>query len=141
MAKAIVRGPEGGPYGFNREEEDVKLVCVKCGYNKHLAKKPTTIISGVQQRHDEGQYFIIGDSIDPYFHQPLWLSMKCCGETLWAYNYEHLNFLKHHVEAKLRERTLDEIKNKSLGSRLPKWMTSKRNRSVVVNAIEQLSKK
>ena len=33
------------------------------------------------------------------------------------------------------------MKNKSLGSRLPKWMTSKKNRETILKAITQLKNK
>ena len=78
---------------------------------------------------------------DPYFHQPLWLKSDCGENTLWAYNYEHLDFLERHVEAKLRERNIESIENKSLGSRLPKWITSKKNRELVLKTIKQLKEK
>jgi hypothetical protein len=59
---------------------------------------------------------------------------------LWAYNYEHLIFLQQHVAATLRERKGEEKMNQSLGSRLPRWMTSAKNREKVVHYIEELKK-
>jgi hypothetical protein len=41
----------------------------------------------------------------------------------------------------LRERNDVEYSNKSLGSRLPKWMTSKKNREEVLKAIDKLKNK
>ena len=81
----------------------------------------------------------MGTSVNSYFHLPLWQTINCCNNIFWAYNYEHLEFLKNHIESKLRERNLDEISNKSIGSRLPKWMTSKKNRETVLKIIQQLS--
>lgn len=57
---------------------------------------------------------------------PLWLRTDFEGHVLWAYNIKHLDFLRDHIDAKLRERNGQELFNKSLGSRLPKWMTAKK---------------
>lgn len=94
-----------------------KIVCEKCGYNK-----------------------VIDENYKNSIALKLWFSLECCNEELWAYNLKHLNFLKEHVEATLRERNDVEYSNKSLGSRLPKWMTSKKNREEVLKAIDKLKK-
>ncbi|MEO6133505.1 MAG: hypothetical protein ABIP35_00035, partial [Ginsengibacter sp.] len=60
---------------------------------------------------------------------------------LWAYNLEHLDFLRGHIEATLRERNGQELLNKSLGSRLPKWMTAKKNREPLLKKISELQNK
>ncbi len=93
-----------------------RIICEKCGFNKILTENST-------------------------YSYNLWFSMDCCGEELWAYNRKHLNFLKEHVEATLRERNDLPFSNKSLGSRLPKWMTSSKNRENVLKAIEKLNNK
>ena len=36
------------------------------------------------------------------FGLDLWLATSCCGETLWAYNREHLQFLQSYVSARIR---------------------------------------
>ncbi len=81
---------------------------------------------------------IIGGNVDPFFKFALWLQKDLSSGLLWAYNYEHLAFLENHVSAKLRERNINEMQNKSLGSRLPKWITSKKNRAEVLNGIKKL---
>lgn len=124
-----------------KNEHDTKLICTKCGYNKHLAEKPDSVLHSSPYKIITGKYVIIGGAIDPFFHLPLWLTINCCDNLLWAYNYEHLNFLKTHVEAKLRERNTQEMSNKSLGSRLPKWMISKKNRETILKALTQLQNK
>jgi hypothetical protein len=60
---------------------------------------------------------------------------------MWAYNREHIAFLKLHIEAKLRERNGQELANKSLGSRLPKWMNSKKNREPLLKSLTELQNK
>ena len=125
----------------NLNEHDIKVTCTGCGYNKRLEEKPSSILYSSSSNTILGRYLIIGGAIDPYFHLPLWLTINCCDNTLWAYNHEHLDFLKEHVEAKLRERNTHEMANKSMGSRLPKWMTSTKNREAVLKAIALLKTK
>jgi len=134
--QAIIKTPE---FLFGKKDEhNIKLICTKCGRNKRLEEKPDLILHSSPNKIIKGKYLIIGSAIDPYFHLPLWLTFNCCDNTLWAYNYEHLDFLRSHVEAKLRERNTQEMSNKSLGSRLPKWMTSKKNRETILKAIDHL---
>jgi len=93
----------------------IKVTCKNCGYNKtHNNAMPS---------------------------EDYWLSTQLSHGTFWAYNYEHLDFLKKHISAELRERNLDEIKNNSVGSRLPKWISSKKNRSELLKIIEKLKSK
>lgn len=125
----------------NKDEHQIKLVCSKCGHNKRLEEKSKAIFSASANNVISGRYLVVGGAIDPYFHLPLWLTIHCCNNILWAYNYEHLDFLLKHVSAKLRERNTQVTANKSLGSRLPGWMTSKKNRDAVVNCINELKEK
>ena len=78
---------------------------------------------------------------DNYFHYPLWLQTSCCGETLWAYNLRHLEFIEAFVRARLRERKPHELygwSNQSLFSRLPKWIPSGKNREEIIKAIAKI---
>lgn len=76
---------------------------------------------------------------DPHFGLPLWLVAPVRGRTLWAFNYEHLAFLKDFVAATLRER--DANVNRSQASRLPNWLTARANREIVLTAIQRLETK
>jgi hypothetical protein len=125
----------------NINEHEIKATCTNCGYNKRLDEKPSSILFSSSSKTIPGRYLIIGGAIDPYFHLPLWLTANCGDNILWAYNHEHLDFLEEHIEAKLRERNTQGIANKSLGSRLPKWMTSAKNRHTVLKTIAQLKTK
>ncbi|MBS4042644.1 MAG: hypothetical protein KGZ59_02385 [Chitinophagaceae bacterium] len=140
MNEVLVVCPSCSKMAIVKKTEAItKLICTNCGYNKLLSEKPNVILHQSSSKIIIGKYTIIAGAIDPYFHLPLWLQQSCCENIFWAYNYEHLDFLKNHIEAKLRKRNLDEISNKSIGSRLPKWMTSKKNREVVLKTIHQLS--
>ena len=82
-----------------------------------------------------------GGPFDAYFHYPLFLSTSSCGNTLWAFNKEHLEFLVSYVEAKHRKSNPDFGGNKTLASRLPQWMISKKNRESVSKSLTKLTNK
>lgn len=126
------------------EERPPRFSCLHCG----LVRQWTSDKKGVlfsQQSGDwpEGQY-ALGDAADPYFHLPLWLQTPCCGHTLWAFNTQHLQYLRDFVAAKDRHTPPREAKdplNSLLTSRLPKWMQLARNRQAVLRAIKMLELK
>jgi len=71
--------------------------------------------------------------------RPLWLQTRCCGQTLWAYNAPHLDFLESYVRADFREgMPLGQIMNLSLASRLPQWMILGRHREEVLRGVMRL---
>jgi hypothetical protein len=100
-----------------------KLVCFAC----------------LQRDEWKGRQIGLGASIDWYFRLPLWLEISCCGETLWAYNQKHLEFIENYVAAKIRVRT--PKKNKSLASRLPSWIKQAKNRAEILKGIAKLKEK
>ena len=104
-----------------------RFSCTACGSSKKWSEKKI-----------ERWY-----TVDDYFHYPLWLETSCCGETLWAYNLRHLQFIEAFVRAKLRERKPHELygrSNQSLFSRLPKWIPSGKNREEILKAIAKIRK-
>ncbi len=119
-----------------------KLICSNCGYNKptNVNKSPRRM-PGMEfsNKRNTNDYIVIGGAFDWYFREPIWLQIECCGETLWAYNKEHLEFIENYVAAKLRERIPNV--NKSLASRLPQWMKSAKNRAEILKAIAKLKEK
>ncbi len=126
--KALVR--TGNFQDMKFEVKDVKITCSGCGYNKALGTVPM-----------RGKHLIFGAPLDPFFHLPVWLQADFFGQLLWAYNLAHLDFLAEHVGAKLRERNGFQFNVKSVGARLPRWMTSKNNREAVLKAMEKLREK
>jgi hypothetical protein len=79
-----------------------------------------------------------GAPSDPAFGLPLWLQSPCCGEIFWAYNGSHLRALRDYIAADLRERT--GVRQWSIFSRMPKWMSSHKNRKAVLACIDRLEK-
>ena len=88
-----------------------KLACIHCG-----------VIQGFDDKS-----FITTVAVNDF------LQINCCGENLWAYNLEHLDFIEKYVQAKIRER--EPNVNKSLASRLPNWIKSKKNRNEILKCI------
>lgn len=78
----------------------------------------------------------VGSPLDSSTGLPLWLQTPCAGQVLWAWNAWHLDFLERYVSADLRERTPNV--NKSLASRLPRWIKSAKNRDDVLKGIGRL---
>ncbi len=120
----------------DEEASRVVLTCGGCGRSKvHTHKGPPP---------HEGTWFHSMQApqpVDWYLKLPLWLQAPCCGETLWAWNAEHLEWLHRFVSATLRERTgrdEEQWSNKALASRLPPWMIKAKNRDKVLAAIASL---
>jgi hypothetical protein len=86
---------------------------------------------------------VLGQPFDCFFKYPLWYKTEIKGNTLFAYNLEHLRFLKEFIQSPLRERAQNEHgwSNQSIQSRLPKWLLSYGNREEIVKKIGQLEKK
>lgn len=101
---------------------EVIATCSNCGFNKRFNTEQCAL----------------GHQYDPYFGYELWLQSNFKGNVFWAYNKQHLSFLKEHIGSTDRKRDISDMRNKSLGSRLPKWMTKKNHRSQLLKLIEKL---
>ena len=130
--QAIVR--TGDFETLKKTHYDIKVVCSACGYNKTLEK----VSPRQEPKQKQGNLLIFGAPIDPFFHLPVWLQADFSGQTLWAYNQEHLDFLADHIGAKLRERNGFAFRVRSIGARLPRWMSSAGNREALLKEIEGL---
>lgn len=117
---------------------DIKVICSSCGFNE----RKQDLSSGVlySRSTSKTKYILFGAPVDPFFKYSLWLQGKINGNLLWAYNYEHLEFIRIIVEAKLRERRSETNYNASVASRLPRWLTSKTNREKALKVIARLKK-
>jgi hypothetical protein len=74
--------------------------------------------------------------VDPEFGLELWFTAPFRNEVVWAYNVEHLRFLRDYLAADLRERAPN--RNGSLASRLPRWMKAAKHRDALVALIDEL---
>ncbi|SFX10622.1 hypothetical protein SAMN04487866_101548 [Thermoactinomyces sp. DSM 45891] len=141
-----------------------RLFCTHCGHNKELVPKGNHyrydigISTPRHWRGDNREFkktcsmhprrwlkgtgrigetfdIQIGGPFDWYFGIPVYLQANCCGHKLWAYNLEHLEYIERYVEAELRD---SNSANRSIESRLPKWIKSARNRERILTCIEQM---
>lgn len=111
-----------GPFVANHE---ATLACPACGRSA---------------RRSAFVRFLNGPA-DPVFELPVWLRVRCGGNTLWAYNERHLEALEAFVRATLRERRPHpELgwRNASWTSRIPRWISAARNREMVLQGIARL---
>ncbi|MDF1662916.1 MAG: hypothetical protein P1V97_14160 [Planctomycetota bacterium] len=113
------------------DSAQVQFGCSSCGLSKR--REPQSRLFQWQS----------SDPTDSYFGYSLWLNIPCCGERLWVFNRRHWDLLFSYVKAEHRERAQGEYgwRNASIVSRLPPWISSKKNREVVVKALLTLKEK
>jgi len=108
---------------------DYRLTCNSCGHIKewNLERDGSCPVPGAGPK---------------LWEFDLWFQTPCCGESLWAYNIEHIEYLERLVGAKLRTKSPEAptccYEFRSLDSRLPKWMLASKNRRDVIKGIEKL---
>lgn len=126
------------------EQPQISLTCVACGHAQGWQRQRPGVLYSASLEHYEAGTVCVGAAVDWYFHLPLWLRIACCGETLWAYNAEHLQFLESYVGATLRERARNQEtgwSNQSLASRLPVWMKKAQHRTEILRCLAKLKEK
>lgn len=111
-------------FNEDKEIEHFNLKCHGCG---NITKEK---ITWHPQRH-------VGH--DPYFGIKLYLHTEYKNHILWAYNHEHLSFMKNYIESSIRAR--EPNSNGSMASRFPKWMKEKKNRDSILKEIQKLELK
>lgn len=132
--------------------EEILVRCPSCsGCARVLPRNPAEVSAFAPRRmvcgacglirDHEGQAVAVREGVDAYFGAPLWLTTRCCGETLWAYNARHLDLLESFVAAGLREQERHPEhgwSNRSLANRLPAWIKAGKNRPELLRALQQL---
>ena len=113
-----------------KQKEKILIRCEECGETN--AYKPN-------YEPESWNYYGHSGIKDPYFGLEIWLHSAIKGNEFWAYNYEHLEDIKNYVSAKLRIRTSYDYQ--TMVEKLPKWVTSKKNRVEVLKIITRLEKK
>ncbi|PAQ15652.1 hypothetical protein CD798_05465 [Bacillaceae bacterium SAOS 7] len=129
-----------GDHAPYRTDMTKRFICLECGLMKEFTPKKNCfnqVVISYSNKWTEG-FINIGGVFDWYFGYPLYLQISCCSHTLWAYNLQHLEYLKNYVEAELRENHPYYL---SIESRLPLWIKAAKNREIVLKAIEKLEQK
>lgn len=108
-----------------------RLSCVHCGYSRE---------KGCFSDYKGRSYpvYAMGGGVDPFFHLPLWIRGSFRGNQLWAYNWEHLDFLEDAIAAELRPGS--PAGQRRMRNRLPKWMLLASNREALLRTIRRLRK-
>lgn len=119
-----------------------EFLCLQCLSHKTWGGDPNSFVTAYSN-YEQHEGMLFGPPLDCFFRYPLWYQIPCKNEVLYAYNFNHLNWLEQYVDAKLRERTQTEHgwHNSSLQSRLPQWILSTKNRNIVLKKIAELKGK
>lgn len=143
--KAVVKTPGYNKQDWKLFEDEVRFSCVHCVKALVLKDVPKPVLFYNSGGKAITSRIIYGDNgnVDIFFGYELWLEQECMGNRIWAYNYEHLTFMEEFIAAPLRSKPHDikQYSIKSIGSRLPRWMTSAKNREKVLKAIGELKHK
>jgi hypothetical protein len=110
-----------------------RLVCLSCAFERDWVLV-----------RDRSVPFPSGGPSLNGFDLDLWLVTECCGEQLWAFNREHLDFLERHISAKIRPKGWSPkygLSTSCLECSLPQWMLSRHNRNDVLRGVEKLMNK
>lgn len=122
------RSVEAGQY-----REKLTLRCEECGDEREYRANGTHLFQ------NKG---LITDNV---YGLPLWLQAEFQGEQFWAFNSEHLAYLRDYVSAKLRERGIlprNTIrKNSSLSSRLPGFLKKAGHRAALLRLFNELERR
>ncbi len=114
----------------NEKKETIAVKCPNCGQTENYS--PRNVIQ-------EWKYKSTGKPSESYFGLPLWLTDNFRGEFFWAFNYDHLEYLKKYISAELREK--NGRTHWTMVEKLPGWMKSGKNREKILKLIIELEKK
>ncbi|MCB1503435.1 MAG: hypothetical protein KDJ47_00510 [Hyphomicrobiaceae bacterium] len=108
-----------------------RLSCHHCGLIRTQRRDKTSM----------WRYSLRADGRDPYFGIQLWLQEPTRHGLVFAYNEAHLQVLETFVGAELRERNASRAirwNNRSMASRLPRWMKRAQNRDEMLATLARL---
>ena len=110
----------------NKYKNKIELKCPTCKQEKRYNMNYSLTYANNKQ------------ATDPNFDLQLWLQIPIDDNILWAYNYDHLDYLKKYVSAKLREE--HAVTKNSMTQKLPDFIKLAKNRERILKAIERLEK-
>lgn len=112
---------------INKYQDKIEVKCQNCEQEKKYDVHYTLTYANNKQ------------ATDPYFGLQLWLQIPIGENILWAYNFEHLEYLRKYVSAKLREAVSGG--KYSLAWKLPDFIKLSKNRTKILKAINRLQLK
>jgi DNA-directed RNA polymerase subunit RPC12/RpoP len=109
---------------LKQKKEFITVRCENCGdTEKHQPRNISNQMVFVNQNGAKDQFFGVS----------LWLQEEFKSNILWAFNYDHLEYLKNYVSAELRERN-----GMSMSAKLPQFIKDKKNRSKLLKLIDKM---
>lgn len=114
----------------NEKKGKIAIKCKSCGVTQDY--EPRNI-------PQEWLYSNKGKVNENYFGLPLWINSNFRNYTFWAFNYEHLEYLKKYISADLRER--NNRAHWTMVEKLPDWIKSSKNREKLIKLINELETK
>jgi DNA-directed RNA polymerase subunit RPC12/RpoP len=115
----------------NTAVESIAVACPHCGALRTYTPKNTPYRLAYKT--------VTKGTTDPLMNLPLWLQGTVRGETLWAYNRQHLLDIRSYVASKLRER--QTARYTTMVEKLPVFISSAKNRRAVLKEIDKLLQK
>ncbi|MFN4946112.1 MAG: hypothetical protein ACK5OS_05250 [Chryseotalea sp.] len=143
---------------------EVTIVCPKCKKMAYVltpeytfAQACTTTLTCYHCKHTERKrmihnlYFysprfqdkigqdviIIGTSLDPFFHQPLWYRKKAGAMEVWSYSPDHMKDLHTNLYTLKHRKFAAKERRDLLMKKIPKWMRdSAPNRNKALEILE-----
>lgn len=114
----------------NEKREKIAVKCKSCGITQEYEPRniPQEWLFSNKERVNEN-----------YFGLPLWINSNFRNYTFWAFNYEHLDYLKKYISADLRER--NNRTHWTMVEKLPDWIKSSKNREKLIKLINELETK
>ena len=139
--KALVIGVSANA-SREEQEEQVRFACHSCGYSLKLANTPKTLFYRTSRgKSVYGRVLHLNAPIDPFFGFNVWYQIDCAHGLLWAYNAAHLSVIESYIKDKLRTRSNIFHMNRSIASRLPRWIGIAKNRDYLLKLIERAKNK
>jgi rRNA maturation protein Nop10 len=137
VAKIVIpeRIDDSEEYGDLWNSLKRRILCTNCGYMKETKAKRGPF-SDWKYEYQEAN--ISEEAIDWFFGLPLYLQAPFKGNTFWAFNYEHLNYLERYIRAELRDPAPYYL---SVESTLPKWIKLSKNREDLLKIISKMKSK
>ncbi|MBV7441600.1 phage terminase large subunit family protein [Weeksellaceae bacterium TAE3-ERU29] len=125
----------------------LNIHCPDCGNpinleHKGIREKKETIRVSCPNCDFVGDYkpkYIKYSYSSAFVDTELWLEKDFKGELFFACNYEHLEYLKQYIQAKIRERK--DGTYMTMVEKLPQFIKSAKNREGLLKLIKQLEEK
>lgn len=140
--KGLVQAKDFDEHNIDKSANSIRFICYACFYNQKWSSIPKIPIS----KNSKGEVLYstiryVNAACDPYFGYSVWLYAIYKTHLIWAYNEAHLQFITEFIAAPLRARNHHDNQNRSIGSRLPKWMTAAKQREKILKVLQQIKAK